>query len=156
MGWKVGLYSAGAGGNDGDEGPDHVVWLTSFAFFSSCIRSSILFFFWAKVGCMIRLIAMEMTEELFRSVRRSATFSTTAPMASASVSLVTLVLVVMLTLGRLIWGSHEWVMLLFGAGFLRRFHGEHELWVFVLIVPILFFSLSHYPSLFDPLSVVCI
>ena len=95
---------------------------------------------------------MEMIEEIFWSVRRS----TTAPTASASVSWMTVVLVVMLTLGKLIWGSHEWVLILFGTGFLRRFHGEHELWVFVLIVPILFFSLSHYPSLFDPLSVVCI
>ena len=99
---------------------------------------------------------MEMTEELFWSVRRSATFSTTAPTASASMSWMTVVLVVMLTLGRLIWGSHEWVLTLFGVGFFRRFHRENELWIFVLIVPILFFSLSHYPSLFDPLSVVCI
>ena len=41
--WKVGLYSAGAGGNGGAEGPDHAVWLTSFAFFYSSIRSSVLF-----------------------------------------------------------------------------------------------------------------
>ena len=33
MGWKVGLYSAGAGGNGGAEGLDHTVWLTIFAFF---------------------------------------------------------------------------------------------------------------------------
>ena len=44
MGWKVGLYSVGADGKGGAEGPDHVVWLTSFVFFSSSIRSSVLFF----------------------------------------------------------------------------------------------------------------
>ena len=43
-GWKVGLYSAGVGWNGGAEGPDHAVWLTSLAFFSSSIRSSVLFF----------------------------------------------------------------------------------------------------------------
>ena len=34
MGWKVELYSVGVGGNNGAEGPDHAVWLTSLAFFS--------------------------------------------------------------------------------------------------------------------------
>ena len=53
MGWKVGLYSAGAGGNGGAEGPDHTVWLTIFAFFSSSIRSNVLFFSGQKIGCMI-------------------------------------------------------------------------------------------------------
>ena len=44
VGWNVGLYSVGAGGNGGAEGPDHAVWLTSLVFFSSSIRSSVLFF----------------------------------------------------------------------------------------------------------------
>ena len=43
MGWKVGLYNVGVDGNGGAEGPDHEVWLTSLAFFSSSIRSSVLF-----------------------------------------------------------------------------------------------------------------
>ena len=43
VGWKVGLYSVGVGGNGGTEGPDHAVWLTSLAFFSSSILSSVFF-----------------------------------------------------------------------------------------------------------------
>jgi len=72
----------GVGWNGGAEGPDHTVWLTSFAFFSSSIRSSVLFFLWAEIGCMVRLIAVKMAEKLFRSVRRSTTFSATATAAS--------------------------------------------------------------------------
>ena len=44
MGWKIGLYNVGVDGNGGAEDPDHEVWLTSLAFFSSSIRSSVLFF----------------------------------------------------------------------------------------------------------------
>jgi len=44
VGWKVGLYNVGVDGNGGAEGPDHEVWLTSLAFFSSSLRSSVLFF----------------------------------------------------------------------------------------------------------------
>ena len=101
---------------------------------------------------MIRLISMEMTEKLFRSLRRSATASA----APASVSCRIVALVVLLVFGGLVWGSHEWVLILFGVGFLRRLHRENELWVFVLIVLVVFFSLPHYPSLLNPLSVVCI
>ena len=44
MGWNVGLYSVGACGNGGAEGPDHAVWLTSLVFFS-LLPSAQAFFF---------------------------------------------------------------------------------------------------------------
>ena len=97
---------------------------------------------------------MEMTEELFWSVRRSATFSATASEAAAFVSCMIVALAVALVFGELVWGSHEWVLILFRAVFLRRFHREHKLRVFVLVIPVVFFSLPHYPSLFDPPSMV--
>ena len=92
---------------------------------------------------MIRLISVEMAEKLFRSLRRSATFSATASAAAASVSYMIVALAVALVFGELVWGSHEWVLILFRVGFLGRFYGEHELRVFVLIIPVVLFSLPH-------------
>ena len=135
MGWKVGLYSGGAGGKGGAEGPEYAVWLTIFAFFSTSIRSNVFFFFRTTVGCMIRLISVEMTEKLFWSLQRSAT--------AASVSCMIVALAVVLVFGGFDWGSYEWVLILFRVGFLRRFHGEHELRISVLIVLVVLFNLPH-------------
>ena len=88
---------------------------------------------------MIRLISVEMTEKLFWSLQRSATFSA----AAASVSCMIVALAIVLVFGGFDWGSYEWVLILFRVGFLGRFYGEHELRVFVLIIPVVLFSLPH-------------
>ena len=77
---------------------------------------------------MVRLVAVEMEEKLFQSVRRPTTFSATA--ASALVPRMIAALVVVLTFGGFVWGSHEWVLFLIRVSFLRRFYRKHELWVF--------------------------
>ena len=82
VGWKVGLYNVGVDGNGGAEGPNHEVWLTSLAFFSSSIRSSVLFFLWTEVGCMVRIATVKVAEKLFGSIRRSTAFSVTTTAAS--------------------------------------------------------------------------
>ena len=85
MGWKVGLYNVGVDGNGGAEGPDHEVWLTSLAFFLFFHSFKCSFFLWAEIGCMVRIAAVEMAEKLFRSIRRSTTFSATTSAASVLV-----------------------------------------------------------------------
>ena len=85
MGWKVELYSVGVGGNNSAEGPDHAVWLTSLAFFLLFHPFECSLFLWAKIGCMVRIAAVEVAEKLFWSIRRSTAFSATTTAASALV-----------------------------------------------------------------------
>ena len=73
-----------------------------FLFFHPLKRS---FFLWAEIGCMVRLVAVEMAEKLFQSIRRPTTFSATATAASALVPRMIVALVVVLTFGGFLFGG---------------------------------------------------